>query len=278
MKTTEEIQEKIKKFEDIGKIILSMKSIASLNVQNSQHQILSLRNYEEEITDSLKMLLSYYPNINLSFEKGKKAIIVYGSDQGLCGLFNERIANFVKNNIKNYEGLIIIGKKLDETIQDNKLKSFSSPVNYEVIYSYASELLEYITEIYVSGKINEIYVAYNQFLGVGKYIPVYRRIIPFEIKREDVFKFPPITDIKPEKILSNLIVEYIFSNIYRSYLESFLSENSVRLMNMNNASRTIEKSIKRLEIEKNYYRQEEITGEIQEILIAYKILTGKNEL
>lgn len=275
MKTTEEIKAKIKKFEDIGQIVLSMKSIASLNVQNTQRQIQSLRDYEEEITSSLKMLLSYYPNITLGFEEGKKAIIVYGSDQGLCGLFNERIAKFVSYTFKDYEGLIVIGKKLDDTIQDNKLKSFAAPVNYETIYSYASELLEYITEIYVNRKINEIYVAYNQFLGIGKYRSVYRRIIPFEIEREEIFKFPPVTDVNPERILSDLIVEYIFSNIYRSYLESFLSENSVRLMNMNNASKAIEKNIKKLEIEKNYYRQEEITNEIQEILTAYKVLTGE---
>jgi len=275
MKATEEIQAKIKRFEDIGKIVLSMKSIASLNVQNSQKQIQSLRDYEEEITSSLKMLLSYFPDITLGFEEGKKGIIVYGSDQGLCGLFNEKIAKFVNETFKEYEGLIIVGKKLDDTIRDRKLKSFAAPVNYEAIYSYATELLEYITQIYVSKKINEIYVVYNQFLGVGKYKPVYRRIIPFEIEREEIFKFPPVTDINPEEILSNLIIEYIFSNIYRSYLESFLSENSVRLMNMNNTSKSIEKNINSLEIEKNYYRQEEITNEIQEILTAYKVLAGE---
>ncbi|RMD46632.1 MAG: hypothetical protein D6831_01535, partial [Aquificota bacterium] len=89
------------------------------------------------------------------------------------------------------------------------------------------------------------------------------------------FTFPPIVDIDPTEILSNLIIEYIFANIYRSYLESFLSENGVRLMNMNNASKSIEKNINRLQIEKNYYRQEEITNEIQEIIGAYKVIAGE---
>lgn len=278
MKTTKDIELKIKKFEDIGKIILSMKSIASLNVQKSQHQIESLRAYEDEINDSLKKILSYFPEVSISFETGRKAVVVYGSDQGLCGLFNEKIAKEAEERFldkEGFQGFIVIGKKLDDAIINGKMKVFKAPVDYESIYSYASELIEYISSVYVSGKINELYVAYNQFMGIGRYRPVVKKIFPFEIEREELFAFPPVVDIKPTEILSNLIIEYIFANIYRAYLESFLSENGVRLMNMNNASKAIEKNINHLEIEKNYYRQEEITNEIEEIISAYKVIAGE---
>ena len=46
-------------------------------------------------------------------------------------------------------------------------------------------------------------------------------------------------------------------------------------MNMNNASKSIERNIKKLDVEKNYYRQEEITDEIQEIISAYKVIVGE---
>ncbi|MBK3333275.1 hypothetical protein GWK41_09350 [Persephonella atlantica] len=278
MKSTKEIELKIKKFEDIGKIVLSMKSIASLNVQKAQHLINGIRDFEEEIVKGVQKVLSFFPEVQLSFKKGKKTVIVYGSDQGLCGLFNEKIGKDIQERFKDdkeLEGFIVVGKKLDDVITGKKLKTFQAPVDYESIYSYASELIEFISELYVSGIINEIYVAYNQFMGIGKYRPVLKKVIPFEIERKAVYRFPPITDIEPEAILSNLIIEYIFAHIYRSYLESFLSENGVRLMNMNNASKSIEKSINRLEVEKNYYRQEEITDEIQEIISAYKVLVGE---
>jgi len=279
MKTTKDIELRIRKFEDIGKIVISMKSIASLNVQKAQHIISSLRDFENEITNSLKKILSFFPEVSLAFREGKKAVVVYGSDQGLCGLFNEKIGKSMEErfkNDKNFKGFIVVGKKLDDTISYKKMKVFQAPIDYESIYSYASELMEYLSKIYISGEINEIYVAYNQFLGVGKYKPVIKKVIPFEIEREELYRYPPVVDIDPTKILSHLIIEYLFSGIYRAYLESFLSENGVRLMNMNNASKSIEKNIQKLEVEKNYYRQEEITDEIQEIISAYKVIVGES--
>ncbi len=278
MNSTKDIELKIKKFEDIKKIVISMKSIASLNLQKAQHLIHSLRDYESEITDSLQKILSFYPEISLSFKEGRKAVIVYGSDQGLCGLFNEKIGKEVRSRFsqdREFSGYIIVGKKLDDIISDRKFKTFSSPVDYDSIYSYASELISYITELYITESINEIYVAYNQFTGVGRYKPVVKKIIPFEIERKNLYRYPPVVDIDPARILSDIIIEYIFANIYRSYLESFLSENGVRLMNMDNASKSIERNIKTLEIERNYFRQEEITDEIQEIISAYRVLMGE---
>jgi len=277
MKTTKDIELKIKKFEDIGKIVLSMKSIASLNVQKSEHIINSLRDYENEIIKSLQKVLSFFPEVSLAFKEGKKAVVVYGSDQGLCGLFNEKIGREMENIFlkeEGFEGFIVIGKKLDDVISDKKIKTFKAPVDYESIYSYASELMEYLSDMYISEKINEVYVAYNQFMGIGRYRPVYKKVIPFEIERKRLFSFPPVVDIDPSQILSHLIIEYLFAGIYRAYIESFLSENGVRLMNMSNASKSIEKNIKKLDVEKNYYRQEEITDEIQEIISAYNVITG----
>lgn len=278
MNTTKDIELKIHKFEGIKKIVISMKSIASLNLQKAQHLIDSIREYESQINETLKGILSYYPDINLSFTKGKKAIIVYGSDQGLCGLFNEKLANFVQTEFKEKEdfyGFIVIGKKLDDFITDKKIKTFPAPIDYGSIYSYATNLMEFLSDLYISNQINEIYLSYNQFVGIGKFKTVIKKVIPFEIKRKNIYEYPPIVDINPIEILSSSIIEYIYSNVFRAYIESFISENGVRMMNMNNASKSIEKSINKLEIEKNYFRQEEITNEIEEIISAYKVLVGE---
>lgn len=275
MKSTKEIEERIRKFQEIGKIVLSMKSIASMNVQRSHLLIDNLREYEGEITLSIKTILSHFPEVRFSFEGEEKLIVVYGSDQGLCGLFNERIGDFIKERFEGDDGvhLVLVGKKLGDVIQERVLKVLSAPVSYESIYTQASELIELIADMYLGGSIGEIYLAYNEFRGIGSYTPRLRKVIPFEVKREEIYTFPPITDMPPEEILSGLVVEYLYSNLYRAYLESFLSENGVRLMNMNNASRSIDKTIGELQIERNYLRQEEITSEIEEILTAYRELS-----
>ena len=275
--TTKQIDEKIRKYRELEKIIISMKSIASANVKRAQNLIESLREYETNLIDSISTLLSYFPNLTIEKVEGKSLVVVYGSDLGLCGVFNEKVskkAQDVFGKSENLLGYLIVGKKLADIMDSKVLKVFSAPTHYEAIYARASELIDEISKLFREN-ISEIYTVFNEFLGIGSYRPTVRRIFPFEVKREKVSEFSPIVDIPPQEILIGLIVDYIFARIYRAYLESFLSENGVRLMNMNNASSSIERNLEKLKLERNYYRQEEITAEIEEIMSAYKVIAGE---
>ncbi len=268
------IELKIKKFEDIRKIVLSMKSIASMNVQSSQQYIKNVRFYEEKVIEAISDMLSYYPQLVLPFQEGKVCVVAFGSDQGLCGLFNDRIAK--KAKVFSQDAVFItVGKKLKDVFPFKPIKYFNAPINFDSIYSSANELISVVSELFISGEIGEVKLLFNKFKGIGSYEPAVRKVIPFEVKRRSLFGFTPIVDIEPDVILSHLIIEYIYILIYRAYLESFLSENSVRLMNMNNASRSIDRKLQQLSIEKNYYRQEEITGEIEDTVVSYKAIKRK---
>ncbi len=274
MTSTREIEERIRKFREIEKIVLSMKSIASSNVRRAQSLIESLREFEENVVSSVGMVLSYFPELSLQVPKGKVLVVVFGSDQGLCGNFNDRVfekAREIFGEREDLMGFLVVGRKLSDLMEDKVIRTFSAPTHYESIYPRASELIDQVSVIFLEG-VSELYTVFNEFLGVGSYRPVVRRVFPFEVEREAVWDIPPILDIPPEEVLSGLITDYIFSRIYRAYLESFLSENGVRLMNMNNASSAIERSLESLRIEKNYFRQEEITSEIEEIMTAFKLL------
>ncbi len=274
MTSTKEIEERIRKFREIEKIVLSMKSIASSNVRRAQILIESLREFEENVVSSVGMVLSYFPDLSLNVSGGKVLVVVFGSDQGLCGNFNDRVferALGVFGKRGELMGFLVVGRKLSDLMEDNVIRTFSAPTHYESIYSRASELIDQISLIF-SEEVSELYTVFNEFLGVGSYRPVVRRVFPFEVERKEVWGVPPILDIPPKEVLSGLISNYIFSRIYRAYLESFLSENGVRLMNMNSASSAIERSLESLHIEKNYFRQEEITSEIEEIMTAFRLL------
>ncbi len=270
----QDIELKIEKFEDIKKIILSMKSVASINVQNAQVYIGNVRFYEEKVVEAISDMLSFYPQLVLPFQKGKMCVVVFGSDQGLCGLFNDRIARKVKEF--GEDGIfIVVGRKLEEVFPFKPFRSFKAPVSFELIYSSANELISVLSQLFIEGEIAEVKLMYNRFKGVGSYEPFITSVIPFEVERRKTFEFPPIVDIEPHVMLSNLIIEYIYIHIYRAYLESFLSENSVRLMNMNNASKSIDKKLASLNVERNYYRQEEITDEIEDTVSSYKAIVSR---
>ena len=273
--TTKQIDEKIKKYEELQKIVISMKSVASANVKKAQDLISSLREYERSILDLIALMLSHFPRLGMREIPVKGSIVVvFGSDLGLCGVFNERVAEKATSLFKGKElkGYLVVGRKLSDIIEHKKIKVFRAPTHYEAIYSRASELIEEVSEI-LRNEVFEIYTVYNQFSGIGKYKPVVKKVFPFEVRIGKSDNIPPVLDIPPEDIIKGLIMDYVFAMFYTAFLESFLSENGVRLMNMNSASSSIGKNLERLKMERNYYRQEEITAEIEEIMSTYKALS-----
>lgn len=275
MSSTSEIKDKIDKFAEIDKIILSMKAIASINVQQAQLQIENIRLYQKEIKKSLDEIYSLFPEIILETAKGEKLYIVWGSDQGLCGNFNNSLsqkANSISETEKNINGFILIGKRLKNDFTGRLIDTLNSPSDINSIHSYAGNLIKDILEIYSTGKIEEIYLVYSLFKGIGSYETQIQKVIPF-IPEHQLIDDIPLVDMKPQDLLKNVLFEYIYSFIYQAYLDSFLSENGVRLMNMNNASKNMEEKTKQLEIENNYFRQEEITAEMLGIISSYQILT-----
>ena len=254
-----------------------MKSIASINVQQAQSQIEKIRLYQEEIINTINQIYSLFPEISKIIPDGEKLFIIWGSDQGLCGTFNKALiqkANNISNAGKNIKGFILVGKRLDDNFTGKRLNILPAPVDISSIYSYANNLIKDISEIYSTGQIQEINLVYNQFKGIGSFKTIIKKVFPF-ISKNNQPDYPPIVDMNPQDLLNNALFEYIYGFIYQAYLESFLSENGIRLMNMSSASKNIDEKIQNLQYENNFSRQEEITAEMLEIISSYGLLVEK---
>ena len=95
------------------------------------------------------------------------------------------------------------------------------------------------------------------------------RILPPELCREKsngTLKTAPLTYLEPATIFDRLLEEFISISLYRGFVESLRSENWYRLRSMEGASENITRHISELESLQKYLRQEEITGEMLEIL------------
>ena len=88
------------------------------------------------------------------------------------------------------------------------------------------------------------------------------------------FAYPPLLNLTPEELYPQLLEQYLFSVLYRAFYLSFLEENRERLRHMEAALDTLETHLNRLKREGNALRQEEITEEIEVILLG---IVGKSE-
>lgn len=268
-----EIEAHQKKLVDINRIILSMKAIASINVQRAQEHIENMRVLNEQVTHCIKDIIGHFPHLELRSEGKSQLCIAFGTDQGLCGTFNESISETIHQMTldKPQMSYLIIGKRLESYVSsDNIEQIFPSPMDINSLYSMVNELFEYF--VHKIDHFKEVILVFNRFMGIGKYKTKLTNLIPIQLSPQNIKGFPPIMDIPSNELLSQIYIEFIYSSIYQAYLESFLAENGVRLLNMNNASQNLKSKLNELELESHYYRQQEITEEIIAVISSYKTI------
>ncbi len=272
-----EIEKKIITYRSILEIVNAMKAFAGVNYRKCEEKIHSLRAFEESLYKGLGILLKFFPELKMpESDKTSRLIIVFGSDQGLCGAYNYRIAEELSPQIRKEDQLFVIGKKLLETLGDFSLKprlALRSSVSVEGIRESLEEIFEQILAFLKRSGPTDIYLCFTAITEKQSFIH-FERILPINIKKiKDIppLSSPPLIYLKPQILLNKFLEEIIFIGLYRAYLESLRSEAYYRIKSMENASTNIERKITELQIAKHYQRQEEITSEIIEILIGSKI-------
>jgi F-type H+-transporting ATPase subunit gamma len=81
-------------------------------------------------------------------------------------------------------------------------------------------------------------------------------------------RLPPRTFVPPEEVVDRLVEEWIYTELYRAALEAFTAEQTARLRTTDAATGTIDRKLVGLRLEHNRSRQEQITNEVQEVIVA----------
>ncbi len=279
MLTTRQLERKIKNFHSINEIVNSMKALASLSIRKAESILPSIRVYIENIEDSIANVLHFFPEAikNEEKEEQRKVYVVFSSEQGLCGVFNEKIIEYCRAIVdENTVGFVISGRKgYEEAISNGLhiLKTMSSPISVDIIDVKVMNLASELYDLFKEGAFHELNLVFAYHRKIGDYKIVRTRVLPpafNRIAKRGHGKKSPLIYMKPEEILERLIEEYILISLYRAYIESFASENASRLSSMETASRNIEKRLQEMQSTYNYIRQEEITEETIEIISGYE--------
>ena len=121
MLSSTDIEKKIKAFHTLGDIVSAMKAYAGVTIRRTEELVLNIRAYEENIFCAMADLLAHHPNISLEGGKRKRILIAFGSSQGLCGPFNEKISDAVSDNISNNDTLFVIGRRLKSSLESGHI-------------------------------------------------------------------------------------------------------------------------------------------------------------
>lgn len=283
------IKSSINSAENLQSIVSTMKAHASSNINQFQNAANASREYRKVLDMSLYVVLSQeeeIPPLGQSLD-GDILHIVFGSDHGLAGRFNERMASFALETIPKTENhkIIIIGQQVFQRLKDdfNIYKSFMQPQTTDHISSMVNKLLVEIDELRDEIPIEQILLYYNRPADNSTFIEDTELLFPIDllelVKNEKEWKSNkiPAYFIEKEQIISDLMRQYFFITLYRAFCFSLASENASRLASMRSAEKNIDERLEELNFIYRRERQNSITEELNDIVSGFKAIRGSKD-
>jgi len=282
MPGSKEIRGKIKSVQNTRKITKAMEMVAASKMRRAQERMRAGRPYVRKVLAICAHLSHASPEYIHPFmvkrDTKRVGLIVVTTDKGLCGGLNTNILRHVLQSMKDWAAS---GIEVDISAFGNKGISFLNRNGGRVVSSLSQlgdipsheAVLDNVRlqlDNYVTGKIDALYLASNEFVNTMKQEPAVRQVLPLP---EDQFDdldpnhdWDYLYEPDAEQVLSDLINRYVESLIYQAVAENMACEQSARMVAMKAASDNAKQLIDELQLSYNKARQAAITKELSEIV------------
>ena len=277
---------------DLESVVRSMKALAASSIAQYERSVLVLADYDRTVELGLAVCLrNWRTDATLSAgrqDAGTKAVsaIVFGSDQGLVGQFNDVLADCVAKALEPLPGekrVWAVGERVRARLADTGLPPvglFAVPTSVGAITPLVGQILVESEAHHSRGGIGELYLFHNRPKAGAAYEPSCQHLLPLDEQWElRLVHLPWPTRNLPEVIgdrertLEALVREYLFVSLYKACAESLAAENASRLAAMQRAEKNIDDLLGTLNQTFRRLRQTSIDEELFDVLSGYESLS-----
>ncbi|HEX8552625.1 MAG TPA: ATP synthase F1 subunit gamma [Abditibacteriaceae bacterium] len=312
MASLRDIKRKIRVVKNIAQITQAMKMVAAAKLRRVQERVEKGKPYATTMAELVGTLAPNVRNVNdpLLAQRpvGAVGIVVIAADKGLCGSYNSNILRlahqFVDSKTAEMRGnehtgdrqpvrLLTVGKKATDYFtkrEYNVVANFPS-LGVDSPYDQVRAASNAITQMFLSGQVDEVYVAYTEFVNTITQRPQVIKFLPIEppganqataevektetgntVVREGGREF--LFEPSAPELLGVLLPRFVETRVYQVLLEAVASEFGARMTAMTNATKNAGDQIEHLTLVANRTRQAGITKEILEIVGGAEALKG----
>jgi F-type H+-transporting ATPase subunit gamma len=284
MKNLQTLKKSLASARNLFTIVNTMKLHATTNINQFQQAADASMQYRQVLNKALSVVMKKreMPEEVLRRNDGKTIHVVFSSDHGLCGSFNERIIDYAKERIMNGSILLVVGEQGLKRLEGYKVEEFFSvPQTVDGITASVQNLLSELDELREKEKVKEVFLHYNRSSGKQGFREHSEKLFPLELKKirkEDVkwkSGAQPTYYMSGERLLSDLLKQYYFITLFRTFCYSLVTENESRIASMTSAKKNIEERMEELEMKYKRLRQDSITEEIRDITSGFHVLKKK---
>lgn len=290
--TTESLRQKIESAGDLQSVVRTMKALAASSIGQYEKSVKSLGDYYRTVELGLSVCFRAAGSSPLLTGSTKRpdasaiAAVVFGSDQGLVGQFNDVVTEHAVKALAaltDRPRIWAIGERVHARLKDAGLTPvglFAVPNSIKAITPLVGKILVEHETHRGRNEATELHLFYNRPTTGAGYEPVSQRLLPLdETWRRKLAEIPWPTKNLPEVIgssaatLSALIREYLFVSIFRACAESLASENASRLAAMQRADKNIDELLVKLHGTFHQLRQSSIDEELFDVISGFDALS-----
>jgi F-type H+-transporting ATPase subunit gamma len=286
MDTLEALAKRIETTQSLRSVVHTMKALSAASITQYDNAVRSMRQYMRTVEMGLGIVVQRdMPKEPEAAGSGPVMAVVFGSDQSLCGGFNERIVRTAvaeQSLSKRHEWLwLAVGARGAYALENAGFsagQTIELPGTASGLVDTAHRLLLAIDDRRARYKVSRVLLFHNRRREEAaaphrlQLWPLDRHWLNSLGQRPWHSRTVPTFTMQASDLFSALAREHLFANIFRSGAESLASEHTTRLAAMQYALRNIDDHLTDMTGEFNRKRQESITTELLDVVAGYETL------
>lgn len=267
----------------IRSVVHTMKTLSVINAAPYEHAARGIEAYHATVLDGLHAFLSQSGPIPTPTRNPQRVVVVFGSDHGLCGNYNEALAAHVAQEITAKATTVLcIGAQMADALADQGLgvaHTFFPPASVDGIGRLANLLTRKLDAMRQGGRPLAVSLAYFARVEGGLQVAKTVALLPLDpalvadlqAKPWASRSLPQFT-MPPDDLFMALIRGHLFASLFRAAAEALVTENAARLALMQQAEQSVDDRLDALQSETRALRQTEITTELLDVIIGFEAL------
>lgn len=297
MESTERLERQLHSLDELRGIVGTMKALSAASIRQYENAVEALAGYYRTVERGLHVVardLALPPSTARRADRQVTVgAIVFGSDHGLCGRFNDAITEYTLEKLADDESagatirLAAVGERAAANLEHEGRQldaAFAAPGSAARITTLAQHVLMQVDQWRTSHMTETVRLYYNRHADAARYEPGEDVLLPLDLarfRRLDEGSWPsrriPQYSMRRRALLQRLLHQYLFVMIFRACAESQASEHASRLAAMQDAERNLDERIDHVTMSFRRVRQDAITSELLDVVAGFEAITSVNE-
>lgn len=271
MSARREVEQHLHSLDEIHEVMHSMKTLATMETHKLARFLAIQQRQVADIETMAAELLGHFPTArSATTTPSRQGYVLIGSERGFCGDFNDRIAGALPppGTSDSIGAILAVGHRLNSRLNEHAvpITALDGAGATEQVASVLDALAQAIASVQQShGPLSLTVIYHGNESGDLRERTLFP---PFDtLPATPRSAVPPQLQLPPSELFAELLDHYLFGILSEVLYTSLMAENQKRVQHLEAALHHLDDRREDLARRSRALRQEEITEEIEIILL-----------